>query len=104
MPPQDPCQVLHSLQIDDVIEVHHRGEAYTLQVVEAGVGTEKPEIYANQYHVLVRGQNAKYRLFSTGKYHGSAVTIENNVSNSTHPLWKSIGTVDRIDVLENDDR
>jgi len=92
---QNPCQALYDLRPGDVIEVLYRDEEFTLEVAEVNLETEKPDIYGRQYHVLVRGKNTAYRLFSNG--HGSTVTIEYDIANNPNsPIWKCIGTVDRI--------
>ena len=99
---QNPCQTLYELKPDDVIEVLYRDEEYTLEVAAVNLETEKPDIYGTQYHVLVRGKHTEYRLFSNG--HGSTVTIEYDIANNPNsPIWKCIGTVDRILVCRNDD-
>mgnify|MGYP006914302351 CR=1 len=97
---QNPCQTLYELHAGDVIDVTHRGEVFTLKVAVTNLETDKPDIYGSQYHVLVRGKHTEYRLFSNG--HGSTVTIEYDIANNPNsPIWKCIGTVDRISVSRN---
>jgi len=103
MPYQNPCETLHNLRTGDIIEVRHRGDSYTLEVTEVNVETNKPDIYGSQYHVLVRGNTTEYRLFSNGDGHGSTVTIEYDIANrSGDPIWKCLGTIDRISVSRSD--
>lgn len=99
---QNACQALYDLRPGDVIEVLYRDEDFTLKVAAVNLETEKPDIYGSQYHVLVRGKNTEYRLFSNG--HGSTVTIEYDIANNSNsPIWKCIGTVDRIFVSRDGD-
>jgi len=66
------------------------------------VETDKPDIYGSQYHVLVYGKNTEYCLFSNGGVHTSTVTIEYDIASSPRsPVWKCIGTVNRISVSRN---
>ena len=99
---RNPCQTLYDLGPGDVIEVLYGDEEFTLEVAAVNLETEKPDIYGSQYHVLVRGKNTEYRLFSNG--HGSTVTIEYDIANNpSSPIWKCIGTVDQIFVRRDVD-
>lgn len=96
----DPSRQLRELAPEDIVSVTLRGEDYRFRVVEVDVPTEKPEVFKSMYHVLVRGASRQYRLFTTGHHPCGTVSIEKNMAHSTQsPIWKSIGTVDRIRVV-----
>jgi hypothetical protein len=102
MPFHNPAETLRDLQPEDLIEIRHRGQNYTLRVVDVDVDTDKPDIYGVQYHILVTGKNKDYRLFTAEETRSRVVTIERNVAKSSHnPVWKCIGSVDRISIIEN---